>query len=164
MLRPISQKIFSRKFHKSICLSISSILLPYQSLFAQPSNNLSLCPSDSDLKTGAISSQQPDVYRRFVEGAWDISIAREYRGKCKLSIGERIQKVDGSWIESNASPLNLDGSTFSGTQIRHIYTWEKAGRKYLVIWQPTDDRFVRLEVINSTGTIESNVLLPQVDR
>ncbi len=158
------KRMFSPKFYRSISLSIISILLPCQALAAQPGNNPSLCPSDSNLKTGAISSQQPHVYRRFAQGAWDISIAREYRGKCKLSIGDRIQKVDGSWIESSATPLNLDGSTFGGTSTRHIYTWEKGGRKYLAIWQPTDDQFVRLQVINSTGVVEINVLLPQVDR
>ena len=95
--------ICSPKFYLSIGSSIISILLSSQSLVAQSSNNFSLCPSDSELKTGAISSQLPYVYRRFVEGAWDISIAREFHGKCKLSIGDRVQKIDGSWIESSAS-------------------------------------------------------------
>ena len=155
--------ICSPKFYLSIGSSIISILLSSQSLVAQSSSNFSLCPSDAELKTGAISSQQPYVYRRFVEGAWDISIAREYRGKCKLSIGDRVQKIDGSWIESNASPINLDGSTLGGNQIRQIHTWEKGGRKYLAIWQPADERFVRLQILGVAGGLELNVLLPQVN-
>ena len=162
--QPITNRIISTKARLLISSSLVSILLTSQSLAAPESPSPSLCPTDADMKTFTLPNQQPHSYLRFAEGAWDISIVREYRGKCKLSIGERLQKVDRSWIESNASPIHLDGATVGGTKIRHVYTWEKEGRKYIVIWQPTDERFVRLQVIQSNGVLAENVLLTQVDR
>ena len=164
IFQPITTKIFSTKIFRLISSSLVSILLASQSLAAPESPNPSLCPSDADLKTVALPNQQPHSYLHFAEGAWDISIVREYRGKCKLSIGGRLQKVDRSWIESSASPINLDGATVGGTKVRHVYTWEQAGRKYIVIWQPTDERFIRFQVIQANGVLEENVLLTQVDR
>jgi hypothetical protein len=164
IFQPITHRISSTKAGRLISSSLISILLASQSLAAPESPNPSLCPTDADMKTVTLPNQQPHSYLRFAEGAWDISIAREYRGKCKLSIGERLQKVDGSWIESSASPINLDGATFGGTKIRHVYTWEKEGRKYVAIWQPTDERFVRLQVIKANGVLAENVLLTQVDQ
>jgi hypothetical protein len=157
------QRIFTAKFHIHFSASIISILLASQSLALPESDRPSLCPSDAELKTATLN-QQPHSYLRFAQGAWDIAISREYRDKCKLSIGERLQKVDGSWIESNAGPIDLAGATLGGTKIRHTYTWEKEGRKYLAIWQPTDERFVRFQILRSNGLLETNVLLPQVDR
>jgi hypothetical protein len=161
--RSITQRILAAKFYPYIGSITISILLASQSIALPDSDRPSLCPSDTELKTFT-PDQQPHSYLRFAEGAWDIAISREYRGKCKLSIGERLQKVNGSWIESNAGPIDLNGATVGGTNIRHIYTWEKEGRKYLAIWQPTDDRFVRLQIVKSNGQLEANVLLPQVDR
>jgi hypothetical protein len=159
----ISQRILAAKFYPYLGSSIISILIASQSLAVPDSDRSSLCPTDADLKS-VTPNQQPHSYLRFAEGAWDIAISREYRGKCKLSIGERLQKVDGSWIESNAGPIDLAGATFGGTKIRHTYTWEKEGRKYLAIWQPTDERFIRFQIVKSNGQLEANVLLPQVDR
>ena len=164
IFQPITNRISLTKAGLLTSSSLVSILLASQSLAAPESPNPSLCPTDADLKTVTLPNQQLHSYLHFAEGAWDISIVREYRGKCKLSIGERLQKVDGSWIETSASPINLDGSTFSGNKIRHVYTWEKEGRTYVVIWQPTDERFVRLQVIKSNGVLAENVLLTQVDR
>jgi hypothetical protein len=161
--RSIIQRMLAAKFYPHLGSSIIPILLASQSLALPESDRPSLCPSDAELKTVALD-RQPHSYLRFAEGAWDIAISREYRGKCKLSIGERLQKVDGSWIESSASPIDLTGATFGGTKIRHIYTWEKEGRKYLAIWQPTDERFIRFQIVRSNGLLEANVLLPQVDR
>jgi hypothetical protein len=161
--KSITQRIITTKFYPCLGSIISSTLVASQSLAMPESDRPSLCPSDAELKTVALN-QQPHSYLRFAEGAWDIAISREYRGKCKLSIGERLQKVDGSWIESNAGPIDLAGATFGGTKIRHIYTWEKEGRKYLAIWQPTDERFIRFQIVRSNGQLETNVLLPQVDR
>jgi hypothetical protein len=162
-LQSISQRMLAAKFYPHLGSSIISILIASQSLALPESDRLSLCPSDLELKT-VTPNQQPHSYLRFAEGAWDIAISREYRGKCKLSIGERLQKVNGSWIESNAGPIDLAGATFGGTKIRHTYTWEKEGRKYLAIWQPTDERFIRFQIVKSNGQLEANVLLPQVDR
>lgn len=159
----IINRMLATKFYPCLGASILSILLASQSLAVPDSDRSSLCPTDADLKS-VTPNQQPYSYLRFAEGAWDIAISREYRGKCKLSIGERLQKVDGSWIESNAGPIDLAGHTVGGNKIRHVYTWEKEGRKYLAIWQPTDERFVRLQIVKSNGLIETNVLLPQVDR
>jgi hypothetical protein len=161
--RSITPRIFATKFSPYLAASTISILLASQSLAVPESDRPSLCPSDAELKTVTLN-QQPHSYLRFTEGAWDIAISREYRGKCKLSIGERLQKVDGSWIESNAGPIDLAGATFGGTKIRHTYTWEKEGRKYLAIWQPTDERFIRFQIVRSNGLLETNVLLPQVDK
>jgi hypothetical protein len=161
--RSIIQRILAAKFYPYLGSVAISILLASQSIALSDSDRLSLCPSDTELKT-LTPDRQPHSYLRFAEGAWDIAISREYRGKCKLSIGERLQKVNGSWIESNASPIDLAGANIGGTKIRHIYTWEKEGRKYLAIWQPTDERFIRLQIVNSNGLLEANVLLPQVDR
>jgi hypothetical protein len=161
--RSTIQRIFIVKFYPYLSSSVISILLASQSMALPDSDRPSLCPSDIELKT-VTPNQQPHSYLRFAEGGWDIAISREYRGKCKLSIGERLQKVDGSWIESNAAPIDLAGATFGGTKIRHTYTWEKEGRKYLAIWQPTDERFIRFQIVRSNGLLEANVLLPQVDR
>jgi hypothetical protein len=161
--RSITQRILAAKFYPYLSASAISILLASQSLALTESDRQNLCPSDAELKT-VTPNQQPHSYLRFAQGAWDIAISREYRGKCKLSIGERLQKVDGSWIESNAGPIDLSGATFGGTKVRHTYTWEKEGRKYLAIWQPTDERFIRFQIVKSNGLLETNVLLPQVDR
>jgi hypothetical protein len=161
--RSITQRILAAKLYPYLSASAISILLASQSLALTESDRQNLCPSDAELKT-VTPNQQPHSYLRFAQGAWDIAISREYRGKCKLSIGERLQKVDGSWIESNAGPIDLAGATFGGTKIRHTYTWEKEGRKYLAIWQPTDERFIRFQIVKSNGLLETNVLLPQVDR
>jgi hypothetical protein len=161
--RSITPRIFATKFSPYLAASTISILLASQSIALPESDRPSLCPSDAELKA-VTTNQQPHSYLRFAEGAWDIAISREYRGNCKLSIGERLQKVDGSWIESNAGPIDLAGATFGGTKIRHIYTWEKEGRKYVAIWQPTDERFVRFQIVKSNGLLETNVLLPQVDK
>jgi hypothetical protein len=163
IVRSITQRILTTKFYPYFGASTISILLASQSLALPESDRQNLCPSDAELKTATLN-QQPQSYLRFAQGAWDIAISREYRGKCKLSIGERLQKVDGSWIESNAGPIDLAGHTVGGNKIRHIYTWEKEGRKYLAIWQPTDERFVRFQIVKSNGLLETNVLLPQVDR
>jgi hypothetical protein len=161
--RSISQRMLAAKFYPYLGVSIISISIASQSLAVPDGDRSSLCPSDPDLKT-VVPNQKPHSYLRFTEGAWDIAISREYRGKCKLSIGERLQKVDGSWIESKAGPIDLTGHTVGGNKIRHIYTWEKEGRKYLAIWQPTDERFVRFQIVKSNGLLETNILLPQVDR
>jgi hypothetical protein len=161
--RSITQRILAAKFYPYLSASAISILLASQSLAVTESDRQNLCPSDAELKT-VTPNQQPHSYLRFAQGAWDIAISREYRGKCKLSIGERLQKADGSWIESNAGPIDLAGATFGGTKVRHTYTWEKEGRKYLAIWQPTDERFIRFQIVKSNGLLETNVLLPQVDR
>jgi hypothetical protein len=161
--RSITQRILAAKLYPYLSASAISILLASQSLAVTESDRQNLCPSDADLNTATLD-RQPHSYLRFAQGAWDIAISREYRGKCKLSIGERLQKVDGSWIESNAGPIDLAGATFGGTKVRHTYTWEKEGRKYLAIWQPTDERFIRFQIVKSNGLLETNVLLPQVDR
>jgi hypothetical protein len=161
--RAIIQRIPAAKIYAYLGSSTISLLIASQSIAVPESDRPSLCPSDAELKTVTLN-QQPHSYFRFTEGAWDIAISREYRGKCKLSIGERLQKVDGSWIESNASPIDLADATFGGNKVRHIYTWEKEGRKYLAIWQPTDERFIRFQIVKPNGLVETNVLLPQVDR
>jgi hypothetical protein len=139
------------------------MLLSSRSIATPLGTNSSLCPSDAELKAETLPNQQSYSHRHFVAGAWVVAIGREYRGDCKLSLGERLAKVNGEWVENSDSPLNLNGATFGGTKIRHIYTWQKAGRKYLVIWQPTDGRFIRLQIVNTSGVLEENVLLPQVD-
>ncbi len=151
------------KWYLAIGFSCISILLSSQSIAAPLDSPPSLCPSDAEMKAETLPNQTPYIYRQFVEGAWNVTIAREYRGDCKLSLGERIAKVSGEWVENSASPINLNGATFGGTKIRHVYTWQKDGRKYLIIWQPADERFIRLQIINAKGVMEENVLLPQVN-
>ncbi len=163
VLQQSIDRIVRTKLLLCVGSSLISILLPSRSIATPVKINPSLCPTDAELKAEIPPTQKPYIYRQFVEGAWVVAIGREYRGDCKLSLGERLQKVNGEWVESKTSPIDLNGATFGGTKIRHIYTWQKEGRKYLIIWQPTDERFIRLQIINSRGVLEENVLLPQVD-
>lgn len=55
--------------------------------------------------------------------------------------------------------LELAGASVSGTNTRRIYTWNNAGTRYRVIWQPKDRDYIRLQVIDPNGTERLNRLL-----
>ncbi len=59
--------------------------------------------------------------------------------------------------------LELAGASVSGTTTKRIYTWNNAGTRYRVTWQPQDRDYIRLQVIDSHGTERLNRLLAIAD-
>jgi hypothetical protein len=55
--------------------------------------------------------------------------------------------------------LDLAGATLSSSGNKKIYTWNNAGTRYRVTWQPKDPDFIRLQVIDANGTERLNRLL-----
>ena len=59
--------------------------------------------------------------------------------------------------------LALAGASVSGTKNRRIYTWNNAGIRYRVTWQPSDPGVIRIQVINPNGQEQLNRLLNAED-
>jgi hypothetical protein len=59
--------------------------------------------------------------------------------------------------------LALAGATLNSSGNKQIYTWNNAGTRYRVTWQPKDPAFIRLQVIDVNGTERLNRLLSAGD-
>jgi hypothetical protein len=59
----------------------------------------------------------------------------------------------------SGSEIVLAGATVSVTGKRKIYTWNNAGTRYRVTWQPQDPETIRLQVISPNGKYIINRLL-----
>lgn len=55
--------------------------------------------------------------------------------------------------------LELAGASIGGTRTRQVYTWNNAGTRYRVTWQPSDSGVIRLQVITPNGAEQLNRLL-----
>ncbi len=55
--------------------------------------------------------------------------------------------------------IYLSGASVGGTTQRRIYTWNNAGTRYQITWQPSDPSFVRVQVFQPNGREILNRLL-----
>ncbi len=55
--------------------------------------------------------------------------------------------------------LELAGASVNTTKNRRIYTWNNAGTRYRITWQPSDPDVIRLQVIAPNGQEQLNRLL-----
>ncbi len=78
--------------------------------------------------------------------------------------GVLLEFKDGSYHyqgtnNQTGKGLKLAGASVSGNKNRRIYTWNNAGTRYRITWQPSDPDVIRLQVISPNGKEQLNRLL-----
>jgi hypothetical protein len=86
----------------------------------------------------------------FTDGEWVIKIKRKGRDL----IYDGLNNNEGKGIR-------ITGVRKSGTKERHIYTWRNRGAYYIVIWQPSDPTFIRVQVKDGSQTVLDKLLEAQ---
>ncbi len=75
-----------------------------------------------------------------------------------LSYQNNSYRYRGLNLKSQTA-LELSGATISRTNQRKTYTWNNGGTRYQVVWQAQDPDYIRLQVIESNGSVLLNRLL-----
>jgi hypothetical protein len=83
----------------------------------------------------------------FTDGEWIIKIKR----KGQDLIYDGLNSNEGKGIR-------ITGVRKSGTKDRHIYTWRNRGAYYIVIWQPSDPTFARVQVKDGSKMVLDKLL------
>jgi hypothetical protein len=93
-------------------------------------------------------AQSPEKLQGFfMDKDWGVSV----------SLDDGVYKYRGTNNHTNKS-IELQKVKISGNNQRQVYTWQRGDTKYLVIWQPKDPDFVRLQV-SENGRMLINRLL-----
>ncbi len=84
----------------------------------------------------------------YLDNDWSVEL--EYKGGTYHYHGKNIR---------TGKKLELAGATLTSSGNKKIYTWNNAGTRYRVTWQPKDPGFIRLQVIDANGAERLNRLL-----
>ena len=109
-------------------------------------------PSIAIAVAAPVAVAQTSPNGTFQDGTWSVDV--RFSGGTHTYYGENRRTGDSVY---------LSGASVTGSGGRRVYTWNNAGTRYQIAWQPSDPNTVRLRVIGSNGRELLNRLLYRVD-
>jgi hypothetical protein len=142
------------KVHSGLGLFLGALLCQ-QSLFmlfsGSPANAAATRFSASQVSTKQLLSQSITDYE-FSDGEWTVKV-RKVDGELRYE-GSNINQSKG---------IRITGGKKSKKNGRFVYTWKNKNISYIVIWNPNDPSFARLQVTES-GRLILNKLLNTTEK
>jgi hypothetical protein len=119
-------------------------------LLGSPAHAASTGFSNAQVSTKLLSLSITDY--EFSDGEWTVKVR---------NIGGELQ-YEGSNINQSKG-IRITGGKKSKKNGRFVYTWKNKNISYIVIWNPNDPSFARLQVTNS-GQLILNKLLNTTEK
>jgi hypothetical protein len=133
-----------------LTVSLLSTLLPRSS-----ANAIAIVfPQPDQFPTGNVLNQNSSSITNyeFSDGEWTVNVRK---------IGGEL-RYEGSNIHQSKG-IRITGGKKSKKNGRFVYTWKNKNISYIVIWNPNDPSFARLQVTES-GQLKLNKLLNTTEK
>jgi hypothetical protein len=138
------------KFHYGLELFMGALLCQ-QSLFpGSPANAAATGLPTIQTSTKSLSLSITDY--EFSDGEWTVKVSK-VNGELRYE-GSNINQSKG---------IRITGGKKSNKNGRFVYTWKNKNISYIVIWNPNDPSFARLQVTES-GRLKLNKLLNTTEK
>lgn len=125
------------RFHALVTAVMVGLVVPVADNFSRP----------AVAQSQAVASVTPPI-GTFRDGNWIVTVS-EQNGTYRYSAHD---------LRTGKS-IDLRGATVINQGSKSLYTWNQQGTKYRVIWQPQEQDYVRLQVIDPNQTEMMNRLL-----
>ncbi len=135
-------------------LSLTVLLLSTLLLRSSSNATVAVFPQASQFPAGNVLNQNSSSITdyEFSDGEWTVRVRK---------IGSEL-RYEGSNINQSKG-IRITGGKKSKKNGRFVYTWQNKNISYIVIWNPNDSSFARLQVTES-GRLILNKLLNTTER
>jgi hypothetical protein len=125
------------RFHALVTAVMVGLVVPVADNFSLP----------AVAQSPAIASVTPPI-GTFRDGNWIVTVSEQ----------NDIYRYSAYDLRTGKS-IDLRGATVTNQGSKRLYTWNQEDTKYRVIWQPQEQDYVRLQVIDPNQTELMNRLL-----
>jgi hypothetical protein len=143
-----------KKYYYNMGLSLTVLLLSTLLLRSSSNATVTVFPQANQFPDGNVLNQNiPSITDyEFSDGEWTVRIRK---------IGSEL-RYEGSNINQSKG-IRITGGKKSKKNGRFVYTWQNKNISYIVIWNPNDPSFARLQVTES-GRLILNKLLNTTEK